>query len=526
MARVLGLDLGSYSVKATLLETSLRGSATRSVVEVKCPSEGDRLAKLRTALGELLSKGPLYADTIVAALPGTSVATHPVNMPFADPKKIEAALAFEVESQLPYDLTDAVFDYQIASQDEKGARLTVGVVKKDEMGPVLDLLKSVKLEPHIVTHPGLAYQNLLSVLSQPSVPDEANAGAVAVVDIGHERVSVAIGKASGPIELARTFSGGGLQLTKALAAEFKITLDEAQKWKEAHGALGEHAVGEDAERASACFIRGLEPLRRELRPTFKSYTARSRRPIERVILCGGTAKLQGLAEQLERDLQVPVANLELPMEVREACGQTGLAAAQSYALALRGAMSGRGPRFNLRKGEFAFKSDFDSMLQRLPQLATFAGVLLSLLISSGIVRNTVLERRDKQVDQMVCDITQKVLGKCEKNVDKAVAMLKGTESPAAVIPRHSAVNLLAELTTHMPTDGSVTFDQVVVDLDRISMRCETTNSKLMEDLIAQLKTYKCFSDVKEGKIEKSKDGSKVGFRLEIEVQCPDEGGAS
>src|SRR5262249_15427771 len=148
-----------------------------------------------------------------------------------------------------------------------------------------------------------------------------------------------------------------------------------------------------------------------------------------VLLCGGTARLQGLAEQLEKDLQVPVSNLELPMEVREAAGATGVAVAQSYALALRGAASSRAPRFHLRRGEFAFKSDFDSMLQRLPQLATFAGVLLSLLISSGIVRNTVLERRDKQVDQMVCDITQKVLGKCEKNVDKAVSMLKGTEGP-------------------------------------------------------------------------------------------------
>ncbi len=124
MARVLGLDLGSYSVKATLLETSLRGSATRSVTEVKCPLEGDRLGKLRAALTELLAKGPLYADTVVVALPGTSVATHPVTMPFADPKKIEAALAFEVESQLPYDLAEAVYDYQQAVMRYTTAQVT------------------------------------------------------------------------------------------------------------------------------------------------------------------------------------------------------------------------------------------------------------------------------------------------------------------------------------------------------------------------------------------------------------------
>ena len=45
----------------------------------------------------------------------------------------------------------------------------------------------------------------------------------------------------------------------------------------------------------------------------------------------------------------------------------------------------------------------------------------------------------------------------------------------------------------------------------------------MEDLIAALKTFKCFKEVKEGKIEKSKDGSKVNFRLDVQVSCPDEG---
>ena len=83
-------------------------------------------------------------------------------------------------------------------------------------------------------------------------------------------------------------------------------------------------------------------------------------------------------------------------------------------------------------------------------------------------------------------------------------------SPAAVVPRRSAVNLLAELTARIPADLPVTIDQMIVDLDRISVRCEATSSKQMEDLIAALKTFKCFKEVKEGKIEKSKDGAKVG----------------
>ena len=109
MARVLGLDLGSYSVKAVVLETNLRGYSTRAFASVRTgEGAGPLVDRIRAALPELFSKGPFAADAVVVSLPGPSLATHQLLMPFSDPKKIEAALAFEVESQLPFDLSEAV----------------------------------------------------------------------------------------------------------------------------------------------------------------------------------------------------------------------------------------------------------------------------------------------------------------------------------------------------------------------------------------------------------------------------------
>ncbi|MBL9038473.1 MAG: general secretion pathway protein GspL, partial [Archangium sp.] len=190
-------------------------------------------------------------------------------------------------------------------------------------------------------------------------------------------------------------------------------------------------------------------------------------------------------------------------------------------LALRGAATGaKAPHFNLRKGEYTFKSDFDFARDKMGQIATFAVILFMLLVASGVVRNTVLERREKQIDGVLCDVTQRVLGKCEKNFDVALNLLKGQNSPAAGVPLHSATSLLAEVTQRMPSEASVTIDQIVVDLDRISMRCETDTSKHIEDVISALQSYKCFKEVKEGRVEKSKDGSKVSFRVDIQVECP------
>jgi general secretion pathway protein L len=101
-------------------------------------------------------------------------------------------------------------------------------------------------------------------------------------------------------------------------------------------------------------------------------------------------------------------------------------------------------------------------------------------------------------------------------------MLRGQESPAAGIPSRTATTLLAELTGHVPPDMKVTFENVVIDLDRISLKCETETSKSLEELISALKTYKCFKEINEGRVEKSKDGTKVTSRLDIQVECPTE----
>lgn len=529
MARILGLDLGSHSVKAVVFESAIRGYVTKAYAEVK-RGEGEPREALRAALRELRARPDMQADQVVVALPGTSLATHPVSLPFNDPKRIEATIAFEVEGQLPFDLSEALFDYQVVGQKEKGSELLVGVVRREEMAGLLELLGEVKVDPRVVTHPALAYQNYylqhpaLLGRAEPGKGEQAEAPVVAVVDIGHERTTVAIGRPGVGVELARTFAGGGVNLTRALASEFQISLPEAQSWKESYGAVGDARMGgPDAERAAGALIRGLQPVLRELRPTLKAFTARTRRQVESVVLCGGTARLPGLAEQLTKDLGLPVSVLALPDEARVSIPTAEQpAAAQAYALALRGQAAGaRAPRFNLRRGEFAFKGGFDYVKDKLGLIASYVAALLLLLIASGVVRNSVLSRREAQLDAVLCEVTQRVLNTCEKDYTRAVSMLRGGESPTASLPKLSAVQLLAELSSRMPSDAPITFDRIEVYLDRIVLRGEAENSKQIDSLDTALRGYECFKEVKEGKVEKTKDGQRVTFRMDVQVQCPD-----
>ena len=112
----------------------------------------------------------------------------------------------------------------------------------------------------------------------------------------------------------------------------------------------------------------------------------------------------------------------------------------------------------------------------------------------------------------------------EKDYARALNMLQGTESPAAAVPKTSAVQLLADVTTLIPPDAKVTIDQLEVGLDRISLKATTDSTKQVDTVTAALKKDRCFKEVQQRKVERTRDGQKVNFGLEIQVECPADNG--
>ena len=494
MPQVLGLDLGSYSLKGVLLESTGRGTSVLRWAETRRAEE----APLDEALAVFLAEHPWAPDQVVVALPGPSLATHAFTLPFTDAKRIAATLPFEVEGELPFELSQVVFDHQVTRRRASATDLTVGLVRREELAELLKTLAARGLDPRVVTHPAIAYQNLF--LAAPERFEVAPGAALAVLDLGHRRISIAVGRPAEGLLFARTFPGGGRDLSRALAAEFQVPLAEAEAWKERDGSLAPGG-GPEHERARTALVRALAPLVREARATLKAASGREHPPVARLLLAGGTARLPGLVEHLGTELGLP---------------------AQAYALALRGAMSSaRAPRFNLRQVEFAFRGHVDYLRERLIRVAAFAGVLALLLCVFNVSRAILLGRRETAVDARLCALTQRVLGSCEKNYDRALNLLRGQQSPAAAVPSVSTTRLLAEVALRVPAEVTVTFGQMVFDLDRIQLRGETDSTRSIDKLAAALKTYRCFREVKEGKVERARDSSRVQFTLDVQVDCGD-----
>jgi general secretion pathway protein L len=512
MARILGLDIGSRSVKALLLESTFRVYSVRSFNEARIEAEGG----LEAALKSLQAAKHLSADQVVVALPGSTVTTQLLTMPFADARRIQATIGFEVEGQLPYDVSEVVYDYQLLETHDGKTDVLVATSRKQELAGLLETLHKVGVDPRIVTSSALAYQSLL-----PDAVEGSPEGSEAIVDLGHERCSVCIARPGANLEYARTFAGGGSALTRAIAQEFKVSALDAETWKETEGdvTLGPDTTPE-MERAAAVLLRALAPVLRELRSTFHAHFARFRRPITRVWLTGGTARLKGLPALLSRELGTEVLALQ-PMQASDAAvipePQQPLAS-QAFSLAMRGHGSAHGGSINLRQGELSFKGDLDYLRGKVSRLAAFAAILVVLSVGMMWSRLHVLEAREAALDGTLCEITKKVLGQCQRDSAVALNLLKGASSPVAAIPSASALDLFAELTSRAEK-VDVKLGEVEVQLERVRVRGETGSFDGVDQLVGALNGYPCFKEIKRGKVQRAKDGTKVEFELDIKVEC-------
>jgi general secretion pathway protein L len=306
-----------------------------------------------------------------------------------------------------------------------------------------------------------------------------------------------------------------------------LPLDTAEQVKERQATVVPTRDQPDSEKIAGATIRALSPIVREVRATLRSHASRFHRAVTRVRITGGTSQIPGLAQHLTRELGVEVDVLSALPPQADALLKSGSEATASlaYGLTLRGyGGGGRASRFNLRRGDLAFKGDFEFLKGRILRLAVAAGVLLVLAAGSSGARIYTLSKRESKLDAALCQSTQRVFGKCIKDFTVALSMLKGQGSAAAVIPQDSAVDLLAELIARTPSDMSVKYDDIVVSLDSIRVRVLAPSFDAPDKIGAALKTFKCFTEVKTGRIQKSRDGNSVEFDLSVAVACPEAGG--
>lgn len=411
--KVIGLDIGSWSIKVMVLQSSLRKMAVTELREHHVPTDafgsplpGELGPSIRAALADL------DYDAVVAGVPGLQVLLREVELPFADDKSVAPVLPFRLDGLLPRPVDTMVYDWHVLKKTPEGATILCPAADKTWLESWLSEVRSSGVEPRQLTLSMLAMENLAAHLDLGAADD-----GVAFVDLGHRSTQVSVLRA-GKLESVRAISRGGHQITQAIARALEIAYPDAERLKHTALTLDPNDTGAppglDAGQRRAMVkaaVGALEPLLRELKMTLDALATRGTRP-SKIVALGGTARLDGLMSVLEEYLGLPVEGPRLQgvawseVLADERVVEVGLPAT---ALALEYVADQALHRVNLRR-DLGSVSDFSALRARAGWIAAFVALLLVLFFARKIMRISTLSDHEQQLAVRLDEYAEEVLG--------------------------------------------------------------------------------------------------------------------
>ena len=152
LKKSLGLDIGSFAVKAVELSSSpekiiVSAFGAVNVAGLSRQEAADSIKKLLTQSGMTLRQAAISVS-------GHSVIERFITLPKMDEGALKGAIKFEAEKLIPFDINDCVIDHKILGKDDRENKINVLLVavKKDHLNSRLKLAEEAGLEACPLAH--------------------------------------------------------------------------------------------------------------------------------------------------------------------------------------------------------------------------------------------------------------------------------------------------------------------------------------------------------------------------------------
>jgi type IV pilus assembly protein PilM len=472
--RILGIDLGSQSIKAVEVDSAFGRYEIHDYHEIaRHPGQpvGEALAQLVAGL----AKQP---DKITVAMRTSQVTFRNLTLPTKDKKAIQAGVGFELEDELPFALEDSQFDYSTISQTKQATTVHVAATLKKHLAAFLAPWLSANVDPDLITTEAWAYRAVLNrVLGEAGQNPQAQP--TLLIQIGHERTVLYLHWRGQPV-LAREIPWGGRDITTAICQKYQIPIEQAESAKLDHGFVVPTAQRADATpeqlEFSDTLLEPISALFGVIKQTELSCKNTTQKPLGMIYLSGGTSLLPGLAKVLEEHAGTPVR----PLQALSSVAASGVTYSEqtdgTYLLAASLALCLVGPdrtaTINFRRGEFAKQGssrgiDFKQLRKPLLAFGAVASCFFASLLVQSSVYQSRLEETDAQLDKSIRSFfgsisTSAVNGylrdtsKLKASINQSITKQKEISRMVGPNPR-SPTDFLKELSASVPKD-------VVVDL--------------------------------------------------------------
>jgi len=312
--RTIGVDFGSFELKAAQFAPSPHGPVLEHVYKVQTPANSIKDGVVTDpplvgeALRQLISEGAFTAKRTVSAVAGPTVVVRQVTMPAMSERELRESTKYEAERFLPYSVDEAQIDAKILGKADDGQNMDVLVVaaQKDLVLSQASAIQFAGLTAGVVEVEPFAMVRAMIPADDPRYQQN-----IAIINVGASTTSINITKA-GFVPFTRNVPIGGAAFTKAIATGLNISIDEAETMKREKAAIlsqrDSAPVPPTVTRIFNVITPPLTELVTEIHKSLDYFRTRFRgEVIESVILGGGTARLSNLDAFLGHELGLPVS---------------------------------------------------------------------------------------------------------------------------------------------------------------------------------------------------------------------------
>ncbi len=302
---LVGLDIGSSSIKAVELKTSKQGCELVSFgLE---PLAQDTVVDgaimdaplVAGAISGIFDQQKIKTKNVATAVSGHSVIVKRVTLQAMTEEELYDRIQTEASQHIPFDIADVNLSYQLLESMDAQMDVLLVAVKKDKILNHTNVLAQAGKTPVVVDIDAFALQNCFEVNYDPD-PGQT----VALLNAGASVMNINIVRGGIPL-FTRDVSVGGNQYTDALQKELDLSFEDAERLKK-----GESIAGV-AEEHRATILRSVtDILILEIQKTFDFFRATaSGEHIQRIYLAGGSARVPGLVDLLREEFAMPVEEL-------------------------------------------------------------------------------------------------------------------------------------------------------------------------------------------------------------------------
>ncbi|RLB10076.1 MAG: hypothetical protein DRG39_06875 [Deltaproteobacteria bacterium] len=313
--QLVGLDIGSYAIKVVEIEHKKDEKILKNVgiahipVGSLSPDGIKDTEAIKKSITGLFSNLKISNKKVAVSLSGTSVIAKKISLADREDLDLEDAIRHEAEQFVPFDMEDINLDFDIMAtiNDESGdddtGRLEIMVVaaKKSLVENYISMFHGIGLSPGVMDVDMFAMQNAFEISVEDIDPEKC----YILIDIGAENLKTNVVK--GNVSLfVRSSLLGGTQVTKQIMEEFQIGFDDAEKIKLGATELEETQNKKIRDIFKKVTREWVDEIRGNIEFINRTYPGEE---IERIFITGGSSKIVGLKELINKQTGIPVEDL-------------------------------------------------------------------------------------------------------------------------------------------------------------------------------------------------------------------------